>query len=173
MASKMRCAVSVLRNDRKINFLTNGTCDNITKSKKFPLSEKEEKFLADGTIGELLNVPFADMLGGHSATVGGVKCHALVVEFHFRNDRTRYMWGTPATYETKLPPRRTAFDAAMRCLAAAKRRLPEGSSILLQQRGYIDTNDRIALWLFIPFDWIVETFPEHEQYFGYLRTLFF
>src|SRR5262245_55750017 len=86
---------------RRVRFLTNNTFD--ADVDPYPLSDRELRYMtefyefsAKGT-----KTPH-DICGGHGATWNGRKYHAVAVEFHFRNDATRAMWGS-AELETQMP----------------------------------------------------------------------
>lgn len=171
--------------DNNVTFLTNGTLDDILEDKNllpslglaqakdgFPLTFTEQNFVAEDALKfNGIDVPH-DILCGSTALFNGKKCHAPVVEFHFRNDSTRHMWGTPVTLEEDLPLAAAIEDTVDTCTLRAHERLTKiGGAVHLQKVGYIDTNDRYALWLLVPFAWIVASCRDCEQYHEWLKEL--
>lgn len=169
----------------RLKWLTNGTFDDVLKQsgllpslgldhgkKGYPLSDAELNFMEEGGLS-LAGVPHADLMGGHSVLLDKQKYHANLVEFHFRNDATRHMWGTPVTLETDLPDRASVLDRAWACSVLAEIKIKNtGGKVYLQTEDFIDTDDRFALWMFVPFQWIMKTFENRDQYQGFLKTLF-
>jgi hypothetical protein len=169
-----------------IVFLTNNTLDGdneelvraaglpmgIEGDETYPLTQEELAILGeDGN--EVPGIENADLLLGHSAIVDGVKYAASVIEFHFRNDKTRGMWGTPATLEEDLPGRGFQADQMKRVHKQLKEKPPWCQSVMVNAKDYIDTDDRYALFILIRFDWLLETakITTYDQYLAFMKGL--
>lgn len=175
----------------EVTFLTNQTLDDILENPAFlpalglkqgltsdvdrvyPLTDEEFEYCREDRLGLIgIETPH-DLAGGDTVVYHGKKYHAPVVEFHFRNDATRHKWGD-VPLEVDMPLPETVLPIAEECWQKAERRLKAfGGFAKLEKTGYISTDDRYALRMFISFEWIIATFGgRSDEYNGFLRTLF-
>lgn len=113
----------------------------------FPLTAAEFRLLGEG--GE--SIPGVESAGLHlsySVLWRGVKCACPSVEFHFRNDATRPMYGTPITLEEHLPERSFQIAQAAQLLAKALAFTPIGGCAELEFDA-LDPQDRHILYIVI------------------------
>lgn len=169
-------------------YLTNQTCDLLhdpdtirhlldsldlpyhicPKNGFYPLTEKEQTYIGDDEVP----VGHAGALTGQTALYEGKKYLAPTFEFHFRNDATRHLWGTPVTYETDLPDRDTVREHMEREVATLREKLePLGGHVfVLDPKEYMETDDRFPVEVLIPFD-AVSSLEDYDAYTAWLASL--
>lgn len=135
----------------------------------YPLTTREQDFIGEGGMA-IPGVPNCDLILGHSGVLRGKKVFLPCVEFHFRNDATRHVWGTPVTLETNLPDRETMLNAAMAMLARIRPKLQAlGGECELELDQYEQTKDRHILWFALPCDWVAGNFKAYADWSGFLK----
>lgn len=133
--------------------------------------DNQEKFIHEDGITPV-DIPAADIFSYYLCDNHDEEFIVSQVEFHFRNDATRSMWGYPVTLETNLPNREDVVTCMQKASEVASEKLPKGSMMYLQWSDYIDTNDRFCLWIFIPYYWVEEHFKNGEEFIGWKKGLF-
>jgi hypothetical protein len=138
-----------------------------------PLTLREYELLTEDR-HQVSGIGFADLCVGHTVLFHGNKYLAPCVEFHFRNDETRHVWGTPVTLETGLPSREDQLRAANK----AQERVESGTAIpsipimaAVQPDAYEETKDRHILWVLVPMTWALTQFPTADDYLRYMRQI--
>jgi len=141
------------------------------------LSEEEEAILP-GEGGICAYLPFADITCGASGVMNGERVYIFIVEFHYRNDATRHMWGDPNTVEEGITTTMEEQERAIkRAFAAALPMLDEiGGAASIQFREYLQpsgesTDDRHVLYLFVPIAYVLENFEDSDELLAWLRRL--
>jgi len=134
-----------------------------------PLTKKEWALLSAGG-KPIMGIPHADLHTATAALYHNSKYLVGRVEFHFRNDATRHLWGDPVTFETELPDRESQLAAAQNAL---KRLAPRQSLGILAglQPDEEPTQDRHVLWVLIPMTWAVIQFDSHYDSLRYMRQI--
>ena len=138
-------------------WLTNQTYDDLRDGDHddFPLTD-EECALLPGEGGHTV-APCVEMQFGESGILDGERVFIVSVEFFYRNDASRHMWGAElepevnieATMEQQTKTIKTVFAHAIPRLAKL------GGTAAMQFREYMQdndksTDDRHILRLFIP-----------------------
>lgn len=97
-------------------YVMNATIDDLSrhsrkvrKALKAQFSRKRlpKKFMhivpGEGVLDELAGEPDAELVFHGGVLLNTKLYHALSVEFHYRNDSTRHLWGSPVTLEEFMP----------------------------------------------------------------------
>jgi hypothetical protein len=140
----------------------------------YPLTDEEAAFTWENDAAVPAVTTPHDLYGGSTVLYGGRKYHAPAVEFHFRNDATRPMWGSPIDLETHMPLPEVVEPLFDRCVENAARKLDgvRDAVVSPQKTGYMTTEDRYAVWVLVPFDYVLKTFKDVKQYKAFLTDLF-
>jgi hypothetical protein len=141
------------------------------------LSDGEEAILP-GEGGICADLSFADITCGASGVMDGERVYIFIVEFHYRNDATRRMWGDPDAVEEDIKTTMEEQERAIkRAFAAALPKLDEiGGAVAIQFREYLQpsgesTDDRHVLYLFVPIAYVLENFKNSDELVAWLRRL--
>lgn len=143
-----------------------------------PFLSDEEEAVLPGEGGICANLPFADITCGASGVMDGERVYIFIVEFHYRNDATRHMWGDPDTVEEDITTTMEEQELSIkRAFAAALPKLDEiGGAAAIQFREYLQpsgesTDDRHVLYLFVPIAHVLDNFKNSDELVAWLRRL--
>ncbi len=142
-----------------VTWVTNSSCDDLRpEGDGKPLTDDELKILpSEGGIPT--DYPSAALTCGASGVLDGERVYIFTVEFHYRNDASRHMWGTPVTVEDHIAVLMEQQTIAVkRAFAAALPRLVRdgvNGTAVMRFREYMQdsgesTDDRHVLYLFVP-----------------------
>jgi hypothetical protein len=145
-----------------VEWVTNSSFDDLRDGhhEDEPFSEEELALLpGEGGIDALEHNPDVQMQFGGSGVLDGKRVFIVSVEFFYRNDASREMWGTPAKVEEHIKMTMDlATKAAKEAFACAYPPLAVlGGNAALTYREYMQSNgnstdDRHVLHLFIPIE---------------------
>ena len=159
-------------------WLTNSSFDDLRPGahEDFPLSDEEIALLPGEGGYEVPDLPNVDLIFGASGILNTTRVFIVSAEFHYRNDASRHMWGTPATVEEHIT--QTMEDQTKAIKLAFSYALPwiakMGGDVAISFREYIQsdetsTDDRHVLYLYIPIDQVSHL--KEGQLLEWLRKL--
>jgi hypothetical protein len=143
-----------------------------------PFYSEEELAILPVECRMCAGLPYADLTCGAAGLLHGDRVYIFIVEFHYRNDATRHMWGDPASVEEDIKTTMKEQDRAIkRAFAAALPKLDEiGGTAEMQFQEYMQpngksTDDRHVLYLFVPIAYVLENFKNSDELVAWLRRL--
>jgi hypothetical protein len=138
----------------------------------YPLTDAELALLGEGGY-PIMGVQHADLQLGHSVLYQGKKCACPSIEFHFRNDATRHLWGNPPTFEVDMPSREFQVGQVRAVLRKARTCIPLCGDVGVVYDD-LETKDRHTMYLTIPFVWLGKAeIKNYEQHLAFMRGLLF
>lgn len=108
----------------------------------------------EGGLGEVRKHAEVGMFAG--VIHNGKLYMGMEIVFHYRNDSTRHMWGTPVTLEPEMPSEESQTRSMIELLAVINSRRPADVmlDVLMHQHDQGDgrsTDDRHGIILFFPY----------------------
>lgn len=155
-----------------VKWTTNQCGDDLT-ALPHPLSDEEMELLSVDMVSVTENV---EMFFGASGILDGTRMFIVTVEYHYRNDMSRHMWGSPENIETHITAtmeEQTKLIKRHFCnVYPGLSRI--GGTAAMHFREYMQTeestDDRHILYMFLPIEECMK-FKVSEFFVNYVKNL--
>jgi hypothetical protein len=113
--------------------------EELQKANCFPLpSDFIDMGGGEGSLGNLTR--HTDILFNGGYLFNGKLYCSIVVEYHYRNDETRHLWGTPSCYETTLPSQKEQAAILLSHAIVANAKIPQSIMLNISLHEYNQGN---------------------------------